>query len=116
VELIEDEIISVDTSDIRQTFDISVAGNHNFMLANDILSHNSGKTTGMISTAKYITRFTNVPFIPHYVCSNEQYYIQRVKNAVDDQSLVIDEQLETHVGSAKVCCFRRNKLGLIETS
>jgi hypothetical protein len=59
----------------------------------------SGKTTGMISTAKYIVRFTNIPFIPHYVCSNEQYYIQRVKNAVDDQSLVIDEQLETHVGS-----------------
>jgi len=58
----------------------------------------SGKTTGMISTAKYISRFTTVPFIPHYVCSNEQYYIQRVKNALDNQSLVIDEQLETHVG------------------
>jgi hypothetical protein len=58
----------------------------------------SGKTTGMISSGKYIAKFTHVPFTVRCVCPNEQYFIDSVKVAIDNQSLVIDEQLETHVG------------------
>jgi hypothetical protein len=58
----------------------------------------SGKSTGAISTHKYIAMRTGVPFLPKYVCQNEQYYIDAIKVAVDNQGLVVDEQLETHVG------------------
>ena len=58
----------------------------------------SGKSTGAISVHKYIAMRTGVPFLPKYVCPNEQYYIDAIKVAVDNQGLVVDEQLETHVG------------------
>lgn len=58
----------------------------------------SGKTTGAISSGKYVAKFTGVPIKPKHVCSNEQYFINAVKIALDNQSLVVDEQLETHVG------------------
>jgi len=58
----------------------------------------SGKSTAMISSAKYVQRFTGVKFKPDFMCPNEQYFIDKVKNGVDNQSLVVDEQLETHVG------------------
>jgi len=58
----------------------------------------SGKTTGAISSAKYVSKRTGVKFGVENVCANEQYYIKAVKDAVDNQCIVVDEQLETHVG------------------
>jgi len=58
----------------------------------------SGKTTAMISTMKFVGKLTGTPFNSEHVCPNEQYYISLVKKAVDNQGIVVDEQLETHVG------------------
>lgn len=96
-----DEVESVSSAGIVQTFDVSVSDNHNFVLSNDILSHNSGKSTGAISVGKYVSMRTGVKFTPKHVCPNEQYYIDLVKVAVDNQFIVVDEQLETHVGMAQ---------------
>jgi len=59
----------------------------------------SGKSTGAISVGKYVSMRTGVIFTPKHVCPNEQYYIDLVKVAIDNQFIVVDEQLETHVGS-----------------
>lgn len=99
-----DIVESISSAGIVQTFDVSVADNHNFLLSNGVLSHNSGKSTGAISTHKYISLRTGIPFLAKHVCPNEQYYIDLVKVAVDNQGIVVDEQLETHVGSQGGLC------------
>lgn len=98
MKIITDEIVSIDTAGIEQTFDVSVVDNHNFLLSNEILSHNSGKTTGAISTHKYIATKTLVPFTVDDVLPNEQYYPDAVKYAKPHQSIIIDEQKEQQTG------------------
>lgn len=58
----------------------------------------SGKSTGGISICKYISSRTGVVFLVDNICPNEQYYNQSIRDAVDNQCLLIDEQLEQHTG------------------
>ena len=96
--LFKDEITSIDRGSVIQTFDVSVIDNHNFLLSNRILSHNSGKSTGAISSAKYTSKKAGIKFNIKNICPNEQVYVQLVPYAKFQEQYIIDEQLEQHTG------------------
>lgn len=58
----------------------------------------SGKTTGAISTAKYVSKKAGLEFKVDNICPDEQYYVQKVPDAKFQEQYIIDEQLEQHTG------------------
>lgn len=58
----------------------------------------TGKTTGAISTHKYIGQMSGVEFTIEMICPNEQYFVQRIPYAANNTSMIVDEQMEQHTG------------------
>jgi hypothetical protein len=58
----------------------------------------TGKTTGAISTHKYIAQRSGVEFTIEMICPNEQYFVQRIPYAANNTSMIVDEQMEQHTG------------------
>lgn len=58
------KIKSIKSIGIKKTHDISVKDNHNFVLSNNIITHNSGKTWLMRSSADRLLRSNKLVFFP----------------------------------------------------
>jgi hypothetical protein len=80
-----------------QFLDYKVAAHENISLEWKGVQR-SGKTTGAISTHKYISMRTGVPFKVENVLSNEQYYTEAVRYAKFNDGFIVDEQKEQQTG------------------
>lgn len=103
-------ITKIENSGLADVYDIHVPQTHNY-IANDILSHNSGKSTVALSLDVFITNHTKTPFtVEENICSNESEYYQKVKNAKFNTVYHIDEQKEAKFGSGSF----REEMGIMD--
>ncbi len=61
-----DRITSIEPAGIKQTYDLSIDGNHNF-LANDLVVHNSHATS--FALIAYATTWMRKHYMPEFTCS-----------------------------------------------
>lgn len=75
--------------------------NGNFLLANGILSNNSGKSLSSFCIAMIVSEFTGIPFIPekHIKFSWEDYMNELQKEDVSMHSIYVIDEKEDSVGS-----------------
>lgn len=95
-----DRIDTVKLTGNKETvYCIEVEGNHNFFLANGILSMNSGKSYGMLVLCKVMSDYSGVPFtVERNLLFNESEFLNMVDEAKFHEVFLIDEAESTHVG------------------
>lgn len=93
-------ISSIRKIDEEQTYDLKVEKNHNFILDNGILTHNSGKSIGALWTGWVLSRFSGGRFSADFVYRNRVSLIEDVKKARRYDTFILDElkKLERTIG------------------